>query len=506
MSHPIEPTLHVTATHPGRKVLVTGASGYVGGRLVTELVAAGFSVRASSRNISSLRRFDWSEHVELVEADLTDRAAVDRSMEDVDVVYYLVHSMGGQDKDFEQVEKQTATTVAEAAAAAGVRQIVYLSGLHPRAKPPQELSRHMRSREQVAQILLDSPTPTLVYRAATLIGSGSASYEIIRHLTERLPVMVAPQWITNRIEPLAIRDALYYLVCAADLDEPVNRAYDIGCGEVHEFAELLRIYGRRHGLRRHIFSVPVPLAVDLLSGAWIGLVTPVPASLAIPLAQSMAEDAVTEEHDIAAIIPDPPDGLIGYATALDLAAKAEHDRGVPTSWDRSWTRALDAADSLPTDPDWAGVTVFEDVRSGDSALPAEDVWTVVESIGGPTGWFSSPALWRIRGIMDRLIGGPGLASRRDPRHLAVGDRLDWWRVVEVAPPHRLVLLAEMKVSGRAWLVLEVEDNGSGSTYRQRAIFLPRGLRGRLYWWSVLPFHALIFPVMLRTILRTAEES
>ena len=505
MATSLSPTLDYTARHGDRTVLVTGASGYVGGRLVTELLAAGFNVRASSRRAESLRRFDWSDGAELVEADLTDADDVARIMEGVDVVFYLVHSMGGKNQDFEEVEKQTATTVVDAAGEAGVRQIVYLSGLHPRDKELEELSKHMRSRERVAKILLEGKTPTLVYRAATLIGSGSASFEMIRHLTERLPVMVAPRWIQNRIEPLAIRDALYYLVRAADLDEPVNREFDVGCGKDYEFADLIRIYGRQNGLRRRVFPVPLPLPMDRLSGGWIGLVTPVPAALAIPLAQSMAEDAVTEEHDIAEIIPDPPGGLIDYPTAVTMAVKAERGRGVPTSWDRSWTHVGDAADSLPTDPEWSGVSVYEDERSGDSDLPAEKVWEVVEGIGGPNGWYSARSLWRVRGVIDRLIGGPGLGGRRDPRNLAVGDRVDWWRVVELDPPRRLVLAAEMKIDGRAWLVMEVKDRGEGSTYVQRALYAPTGLLGRLYWWSLLPFHALIFPVMLRNILRTAEE-
>ncbi|MGP6173192.1 SDR family oxidoreductase [Corynebacterium sp. A21] len=505
MATSIPATLSYTARHGERTVLVTGASGYVGGRLITELLAAGFTVRASSRNAESLQRFDWSEEVEIVQADLTDPADVARIMEGADVVFYLVHSMGEKGQDFEKIEEQTAQTVARAADDAGVSQMVYLSGLHPRTKKLEELSKHMRSRERVARVLLGAATPALVFRAATLIGSGSASFEIIRHLTERLPVMVAPRWISNDIEPLAIRDALYYLVAAADLAVQVNQESDIGCGRSYKFADLLKIYGRENGLRRRIFAVPLPLPMDRLSGGWIGLVTPVPARLAVPLAQSMAEDAVTEEHDIARIIPDPPGGLIDYATAVKLAAKAERGRGVPTSWDRSWARVVDAADSLPTDPEWSGRSVYEDARSADCDLPAGEVWKVIEGIGGANGWYSVPVLWRIRGIIDRLIGGPGLGGRRDPQHLALGDRVDWWRVAELDPPRRLVLAAEMKIDGKAWLVMEVEEQAEGCTYTQRALYAPTGLPGRLYWWSVAPFHFFIFPIMLRTILKTAER-
>lgn len=448
--------LSYAARHGGRTVLVTEASGYVGGRLVTELLAAGSTVRASSRNVSSLQRFDWRDEVEAVQADLTDLDDSTRAMSGVDVVFYLVHPMG--------------------------------------------------ERGRIARILLAGQTPTLVFRAATLIGSGSASFKIIRHLTERLPLMIAPAWINNRIEPLAIRDALYYLVAAADLPQPVNREYDIGCGHTYRFSDLLRIYGQLHGLRRRIIAVPLPLPVDRLSGGWIGLVTPVPSPLAVPLAQSMAENAVTEEHGVKELIPDPPGGLADYPHAVELAVKAEHARGVPPSWDRSWSQVSDAADSRPTDPEWAGRTIHEDTRSAECEVPAEQVWKVLEGIGGTNGWYSSPTLWRIRGVLDRLLGGPGLGGRRDPRRLAVGDRVDWWRVAEISPSRRLVLAAEMKVNGRAWLIMELQDRGDGGcTYVQRALYAPTGLTGRLYWWSVAPFHAFIFPVMVRTIVATARQ-
>ncbi len=501
-------TVHASTTgyraaHPSRRVLVTGATGYVGGRMVPELLAAGFTVRATSRHLKSLQRFPWFDDVEAVEADLTDPADVAEAVRDVDTVLYLVHSMGGRVKDFEQAEQETAEIMAAAATDAGVRQIVYLSGLHPRDIPMEKLSRHMRSRERVARVFLDSAVPAMVLRAATLIGSGSASFEMIRHLAERLPVMVAPDWINNQIEPLSIRDALYYLVAAADLAEPVNRGFDVGCGKTYEFADLMRMYAQERGMRRRIVGVPLPGLAAHLSGLWIALVTPAPTSLSIPLAQSMAEDAVTIEHDIAAIIPDPPGGLADYPTAVRRALHREQEEGVPTSWDGSWRQPASAADSLPTDPEWSKHTVYTDKREARSDLPPEQVWKVVEGIGGSNGWYSAPALWRIRGIIDQLMGGPGLGGRRDPKHLAVGDRLDWWRVEEIDRPRRLVLRAEMRVAGRAWLILEVEPDGGGSLYRQTAVHFPRGMLGRVYWWVLVPFHSLIFPVMRRNILRRA---
>ncbi|RAV34290.1 SDR family oxidoreductase [Corynebacterium heidelbergense] len=502
-------TVDHTAAHPSRRVLVTGATGYVGGRLIPELLSAGFTVRATSRNEDSLKRFDWYEDVETAEADLQDEQSVRAACEGVDVLFYLVHSMGGKDEDFEEVEKKVATAVANAARDAGVQQIVYLSGLHPKNVEMEDLSKHMRSRERVAKILLDSETPTIVYRAATLIGSGSASFEIIRHLVERLPVMLAPKWITNSIEPISIRDALYYLLRAADLNKPVNRGFDIGCGKVYEFADLLRLYGKARGLRRLVTGVPLPLPTDKLSGMWIGLVTPVPTSLAIPLAQSMQEDAVTQEHDIAEYIPDPPEGLSSYETAVQRAIEKDLRGGVTTSWDGSWNAVADPASSLPSDPEWAGKDMYKDVRTMRTDVPVDKVWPVIEGIGGDKGWYSAPILWEIRGLMDKVLGGPGLGGRRDPKSLQVNDRVDWWRVEAIDRPHRLVLRAEMKLSGKAWLVLElreVEEDGKKLTeYKQSALYQPKGLLGRAYWWAVYPFHFFIFPLMDRNILAEAKK-
>lgn len=496
-----------TAEHRNRKVLVTGATGYVGGRLVPDLLSAGFSVRAASRKKSSLNRFDWADDVEKVEADLTDASSLTEACEGIDTVFYLVHSMGSKGEDFEEAEKKAAQNLADACEQAGVRQIIYLSGLFPTHLKREELSKHMRSRENVAQILLDSPTPTIVYRAATLIGSGSASYEIIRNLSERLPIMIAPQWINNKIEPIAIRDALYYLVKGADLNEPVNRGFEIGCGKQYKFADLLRLYGRSRGHRRVVKGLPLRGAFDGLSGAWISLVTPVPFSIAYPLAQSMAEDSVCEEHEIAEYIPDPPGGLVSYERALELAAERELNGEVTTSWDDSWSTVDDnPANPSDSDPDWAQPDSYQDVRTLESELSAEQVWPVIESIGGESGWYSASFLWNLRGLMDKAVGGPGLGGRRDARTLKVGDRLDWWRVESIDRPHQLVLRAEMKVSGRAWLVLELKDkDGGGCTYKQTAVFLPQGIRGRLYWYGVLPFHAFIFPTMARRILATAAS-
>ncbi len=488
----------------GRRVLVTGATGYVGGRLIPELLAAGFRVRASARTPSHLDHRPWVDRVETVQADLQDPEDVRAAMQDVHTVLYLVHSMGSGD-DFVRREARIARTVAEGASAAGVSQVVFLGGLHP-DRPLDELSEHMRSREQVARILLEGDVPALVFEAGVVIGSGSVSFEMIRHLAERLPVMPGPSWLRHRIEPIAIRDVLYYLAHACALAEPVDRAFDIGCGTAQSFASMLEEYAEVAGLaRRRVIALPIP--AQRLSGFWIGMVTPIPRGIAMPLAASMAEDAVTEEHDIAGLIPDPEGGLTDYREACARAIDRQRAGVLEWTWDDDvlTAQAHDPADPLPSDPEWAGHTVFTDTREAVGQAPPEAVWRVIERIGGESGWYSAPTLWRIRGLMDQALGGYGLKrGRRDPRRLRVGDHVDWWRVESVAPGRELILRAEMRAGGRAWLQFTVEEHDGGrSRLRQRAVFLPSGLVGRAYWRAIQPFHALIFPTMARNILAAA---
>ncbi|MER7758146.1 SDR family oxidoreductase [Streptomyces sp. NPDC097619] len=489
----------------GALCLVTGASGYIGGRLVPELLAAGYRVRCLARTPSHLRDHPWAGQVEVVRGDVTDAESVKAALEGVAVAYYLVHSMNSGPA-FERTDREAARTFAAGAEAAGVRRLVYLGGLTPTDRPEAELSTHLRSRAEVGRILLASGVPTTVLRAAVVIGSGSASFEMLRYLTERLPVMVTPSWVATRVQPIAVRDVLRYLVGSAAMPAEVSRTFDIGGPDVLNYREMMFRYAEVAGLRKRLI-LPVPMLSPGLSSHWIGLVTPVPPSLARPLAESLRHEVVCGEHDIARYVPDPPGAPLPFDRALSLALRRVREADVATRWSSASTPSV-PSDPLPTDPDWAGGSLYEDQRERavDAAAPA--LWQVVEGIGGENGWYSFPLAWAVRGRLDRLVGGVGLRrGRRDAARLRVGDSLDFWRVEEIEPGRLLRLRAEMRLPGLAWLEMYAEPDGEGrSRYRQRALFHPRGLAGHLYWWSVAPFHAVVFGGMARTIARTAEAA
>ena len=482
-----------------KKILVTGATGYVGGRLVPRLLEAGHDVRVVVRNAGRLRDVPWGNDVEIVEGDLTDAATVREAVAGREVVYYLVHSMASTG-DFETTEREIAETVATEAKAAGVGRIVYLGGLHP---AEGELSQHLRSRTEVGRILLDSGVPTIAFQAGVVIGSGSASFEMIRHLTDVLPYMPAPKWVRNFIQPIAIRDVLYYLVKAAELEETLNRTFDIGGPDVLRYGQMMNGYAVEAGLpQRPIASLPV--LTPWLAAQWVNLVTPIPRALAVPIVSSLQFNAVAHENDIRDYIPDPEGGLTRYRRAVHLALEKVSAGEVETSWQNSAIAGA-PSDLLPSDPDWSGHTVYTDLREQHTSASPEQLWRVIEGIGGQNGWYSFPLAWAVRGWADKLVGGVGLRrGRRDAVRLAPGDALDFWRVEQLDRGHSLRLRAEMKVPGKAWLELSAEaDPKGGSIYRQRAVFFPAGLAGRLYWFSILPFHGGIFSGMANRITAAA---
>ncbi|WP_211882736.1 SDR family oxidoreductase [Pseudarthrobacter albicanus] len=479
-----------------KTVLVTGATGYIGGRLVPRLLEAGHTVRVLVRTPAKIAGVPWLEDVEVIRSSLDDGAALRAALDGVDVLYYLVHSMAAG-TGFEAREQAMAGTAAAAAVPAGVGRIVYLGGLHP---ANAALSTHMRSREAVGRVFLDGPVDAVVFQAGVVIGSGSASFEMIRHLAETMPLMPAPSWVRNKIEAIAVRDVLRYLVAAASLEGPVNRTFDIGCREVLSYAGMMKEYAAEAGLpRRPVLALPVP--APRLAGLWVALVTPIPLSMSLPLVESLQHDAVSREHGIDSYVPLPEGGLTGYRRAVALALAKERDGQVETTW----ASAGADADPLPSDPDWAGHRVYVDERTYSSPVAPGHVWTIIEGIGGRNGWYSLPLAWRVRGWLDKITGGAGLLrGRRHPHLLAEGEAVDWWRVERIDRGRLLRLRAEMRAPGRAWLELSVEPDGTGSRYRQRAIFFPKGLGGRLYWLAVLPFHSLIFPAMSRNITAAAH--
>lgn len=494
-----------TSTPARGLCLVTGASGYIGGRLVPVLLGEKYRVRCLVRSPDKLRDQPWAGAVEIVPGDVTDADSVGEAMHGVDVAYYLVHTLG-TGSGFEDTDRAAARIFGEQARAQGVRRIVYLGGLTPAGVPAGELSPHLRSRAEVGRILLDCGVPTAVLRAAVVIGSGSASFEMLRYLTERLPVMVTPSWVRTRIQPIAVRDVLWLLVGSAVLPPEVSRAFDIGGPDVLTYAEMMQRYAAVAELPRRLI-VPVPVLTPGLSSHWVGLVTPVPASIARPLTESLRHEVVCDENDIAAYVPDPPGGRSGVDAALSLALRRVREAQVVTRWSSAAVPGA-PSDPLPTDPDWAGGSLYTDLRERAVNATPERLWQVVEGVGGDNGWYSFPLAWAVRGWLDRLVGGVGLRrGRRDAAHLRVGDSLDFWRVEAIEPERLLRLRAEMRLPGLGWLEMRVEPDGHGrARYRQRALFHPHGLLGHAYWWSVSPFHAVVFGGMARNIARAAERT
>jgi uncharacterized protein YbjT (DUF2867 family) len=484
---------------PSRLVLVTGATGYIGGRLIPGLLAAGHRVRVLVRDPARLRAHSWAGRVEVAHGDALVPGDLAGAMAGVEVAYYLIHSLGTGPR-FERTDRRAARTFAAAARAAGVSRIVYLGGLSPAG---DDLSPHLESRREVGEIFLQSGVPTIALRAAVIIGSGSASFEMLRYLTERLPVMVTPRWVSTRIQPIAVRDVLHYLVAAASLPDDVRGGFDVGGPDVLTYREMMQRYARVAGLERRLI-VPVGVMSLRLSSHWIGVVTPIPNRLARPLVQSLVNEVVVRDDAIRRLVPDPPGGLTGFDRAVELALARVREAQVLTRWS-SASEPGAPSDPLAADPDWAGGSLYVDDRSTLVRSSPRTLWRVVEGIGGENGWYSWPLAWWIRGWVDRACGGPGLArGRRDPRRLRVGDAVDWWRVEDVADGRLLRLRAEMRLPGLAWLELSVCQDPVGRTlFRQRALFHPRGLLGHLYWAAVTPFHGVVFGGMQRNIALAA---
>ncbi len=466
------------------RVLVTGATGYVGGRLVPRLLEAGHEVRVMVRDPARVAGRRWAGSVKVAVADVEDPASLQRATDGVDAAYYLVHLMGSG-SDFAKRDRRAAESFA--AAASGLDRVVYLGGLVPQA---EQLSAHLASRAEVGEILRAS-LPAVELRAGPVIGSGSASFEMVRYLTERLPVMVAPRWILNAVQPVAVRDVLDYLVLALERGRP--GVYSLGC-EPLSFKAMMTEFARVRGLRRVI--IPVPVLAPRLAALWVGLVTPIPNSLAVPLIEGVVHPVVADTTEARRDFPEV--SIMPYREAVQRALRSTERAEVATRW----SGALGSGPGYELRQEEGLIRELRRIRT---SAPPRAVFRVVSSIGGDRGWLVWDWAWRLRGALDRLIGGPGLRrGRRHPREVLPGDAVDFWRVEAVDEPRLLRLRAEMRLPGRAWLQWEIVPDGDGSQLVQTAMFAPFGLGGLLYWKALYPAHKVIFSGMVRAMARAAE--
>jgi len=485
---------------PSAPILVTGATGYVGGRLIPALLQAGWRVRAMARSVEKLACRPWARHpgVELVKGDVLDAASLEAAASGCDVAYYLVHSMIAQEGRFAEADRAAARNMVSSAAAAGVKRMIYLGGL-AEAKHGA-LSKHLRSRIEVAEILQSGPVPTTDLRAPMIVGSGSASFEILRYLVEHLPAMTTPRWVRSLNQPIAIRNVIGYLVGCLEHPETTGGTYDIGGPDILTYEQLLQIYAQEAGLRKRII-IPVPVLTPTLSALWINLISPVPTAIALPLTEGLTSDAVCRDNRIREIIPQR---LLTCREAIRIALqrlRQELTEGEPVVGGKlpppEWPH--------PGDAGYAGGTTFRCGWRLTVAASPEVLWRTARRIGGKGGYYFADRLWRLRGVLDRLAGGRGLGPRRPPgTGPAEGDRFDFWRVLKVVAPRRLLLLSEMKAPGAALLDLTLTPQSENhSEIRLVSTFIPRGLAGLIYWHVFYPAHVHVFRGMLAGIARAA---
>ena len=476
------------------RILLTGATGYVGGRLLRVLTERGYNVRCLTRHPENLSHWD-AGRIEVVKGDVLEPASLTDAFEGIETAYYLVHSMdaGGS---FEDKDRKAAQNFAEAARSAGIKRIVYLGGL---AHDEDDLSEHLRSRQEVGEILRASGVTTVEFRASIILGSGSLSFEIIRALTDRLPVMVTPKWVSVKAQPIGIEDVLSYLVAALDLELIESAVFEIGGRDRASYAEIMREYARQRGLKR--FMVPVPVLTPRLSSLWLALVTPVYARVGRKLIASIKNESVADTSAARRAFAIEPRGL---RESIQRALINEDRDFAETRWSESGYRFGDAE---PFGGRQVGSRLV-DSRVITLRCSPEEAFRVVEGIGGKRGWYFGNWLWGLRGALDLLVGGPGLRrGRRDANRVRVGEAIDFWRVEAVERPHVLRLRAEMKLPGRAWLQFEVDTHANGgSRLRQTAIFDPVGLAGLAYWYGLFVVHNEIFKRMLVNIGRAAETN
>ena len=486
--------------HNQQPIFVAGAGGYVGGRLVPRLLEAGYRVRALARSPEKLRNRRWGKHpqLEIVRGDMLDYPSLLQGLEGCRAAYYLVHSMNPVVDDFSHTDRVAAMNMTKAASAVNLQQIIYLGGL---GEQGSGLSHHLQSRSEVGQVLQLGLVPVTVLRAAMIIGSGSASFEILRYLVDRLPVIIMPRWVDTPCQPIGIRNVLYYLIGCLECPATRGATFDIGQPEILNYHKLMEIYAEEAGLRKR-WIIPLPFLSPRLSSYWIHFLTPIPAALARPLTEGLKNPVICHDNRIADLLPQD---LFDCRRAIKLALERVKEHHVESSWTDSGP-IHPAEWSVHGDPDWAGGKIFTDSRRVIIDAEPAEIWPALASIGGEVGWYYANWLWKLRGMMDRMMGGVGLSrGRRDHREIFPGDALDFWRVIDVEQPKRLLLNAEMKLPGEAVLFFKLLPLPDGRTeLHQIARFLPRGLLGLAYWYSVTPFHNFVFDGMLRGIAKAAN--
>ena len=482
-----------------RPILLLGATGYVGGRLLPRLLDLGYRVRAGVRSPAKLACRPYGAHpgLEIVSVNVLDYDSLREAMRGCRAAYYLVHSMQSGGKDFVRTDQKAAENTARAAEEEGLERIIYLGGL---GEEQDDLSEHLQSRREVGRILQQGGVPLTQFRAAIILGAGSASFELVRYLVERLPALIAPRWVRTEAQPIAVGNVLTYLADCLEVEATVGQTFDICGPDIMSYRDLFRLYAEVANLPRR-FILPVPLLTPTLSAYWVHLISPVPATIAKPLIEGLRNRVVCGDNRIRELIPQR---LLTCREAIASALERTREQDVETCWSDSgalappeWIRCDDAA--------YAGGTVLScDHRVVLRAEPRE-VWDRILALGGENGWLFADWLWRLRGWMDRLVGGPGLRrGRRDPEKLQIGDALDFWRVLAVEPASRLKLLAEMRFPGEAYLEFQLRPGGQEGLVeiRQLSKFLPRGLFGIVYWYALAPFHRLIFRGLLKNLARS----
>tara|TARA_R110002049_G_scaffold27321_4_gene94468 strand:+ start:5461 stop:6909 length:1449 start_codon:yes stop_codon:yes gene_type:complete len=473
-------------------ILLTGATGYVGGRLLPLLRQHGHRVRCLARRPENLEQRVDSD-TEVVRGDVLEPSSLGAAMDGVDVAYYLIHSMGSTGS-FEQKDRDAARNFGAAARQAGVRRIIYLGGL---GEDDESLSTHLRSRHEVGNVLRESGCQVVEFRASIVIGSGSLSFELVRALVQRLPLMICPKWVNVNAQPIAIEDILDYLIAGIEWKGDDSRVFEIGGPDQVSYGEIMREYARQRGLRRWFISVPI--LTPRLSSLWLGLVTPIYARVGRKLVDSLKNETVVKDNAALHEFDIRPRGLRESISR----ALANEDNDIAET---RWSDALSSSRDIMS---WGGTRFgnrIVDSRSQVVDVPIEQAFRPIRRIGGKQGWYFADFLWTIRGWIDLLCGGIGRRrARRDPENLQVGDVLDWWRVEKYEPNRHLKLAAEMKVPGRAWLEFEVEPSDKGSVIRQTAVFDPVGFFGLAYWYGIYPLHAVVFRGMLNQIVAAAKE-